>query len=133
LYFNFFLTFDFGQRENLCLALFPLSVLRFARYQGCAITSGEAVLIAFASIGICLKHYFLFSAICVELFLILGASRRASRREWWRNLLVPEILPPGLFSALLFLASGCKDNYFGFSACFRRWLSVFGTLLWPAV
>lgn len=121
LYFNFFLTFDFGQREQIFVLLyFPFLFLRFARYQGAAITRGEAILIGtLASIGICLKHYFLFNAICVELFLILGASRGASRKEWWRNLLVPENFA-ALACALLYLAhffflpQAVKDNYFGF-------------------
>ncbi|MBP9808299.1 hypothetical protein KBF38_08320 [bacterium] len=117
LYFNFFLTFDFGQREQIFVLLyFPFLFLRFARYQGAAVTIREAVLIGLlASIGICLKHYFLFNAVCVELFLLLAASKH----ERWRKLLVPENFAALGFALLyiahfLFLPQAVKDNYFGF-------------------
>ena len=117
LYFNFFLTFDFGQREQIFVLLyFPFLFLRFARYQGATISRREAVVIGtLASIGICLKHYFLFNAVCVEFFLLLSASKK----ERWRNILVPENFA-ALGFALLYLAhflllpQTVKDNYFGF-------------------
>lgn len=117
LYFNFFLTFDFGQREQIFVLLyFPFLFLRFARYQGATISRREALVIGtLASIGICLKHYFLFNAVCVELFLLLSASKK----ERWRNILVPENFA-ALGFALLYLAhflllpQAVKDNYFGF-------------------
>ena len=74
LYFNFFLTFDFGQREQIFVLLyFPFLFLRFARYQGAPIRRREAILFGIlASIGICLKHYFLINAVCVELFFLFA-------------------------------------------------------------
>ncbi|MDP3507429.1 MAG: hypothetical protein Q8T09_05525 [Candidatus Melainabacteria bacterium] len=117
LYFNFFLTFDFGQREQIFVLLyFPFIFLRFARYQGALIGRREAVLVGLlASIGICLKHYFLFNVVCVELFLFLGAAKHLR----WRNFLVTENFA-ALGFALLYLAhflllpQVVKDNYFGF-------------------
>jgi len=42
LYFNFFLSFDFGQREQIFVILYvPLLFLRFARYQSAAIGNKE--------------------------------------------------------------------------------------------
>ncbi|MFA6212016.1 MAG: hypothetical protein WCT03_27450 [Candidatus Obscuribacterales bacterium] len=117
LYFNFFLTFDFGQREQIFVLLyFPFLFLRFARYQGATIGKTEAVVIGIlASIGICLKHYFLFNAICVELFLLLAAPRKTR----WRSLVVPESIAALSFALLylahfFFLPDQVKDNYFGF-------------------
>lgn len=117
LYFNFFLTFDFGQREQIFVLLyFPFLFLRFARYQGALIGRKEAILIGLlASIGICLKHYFLFNVVCVELFLFLAAAKNVR----WRNFLVPENFAAVGFALLylahfLFLPQIVKDNYFGF-------------------
>ena len=117
LYFNFFLTFDFGQREQIFVLLyFPFLFLRFARYQGANISRPEATLIGIlASIGICLKHYFLFNAVCVELFLLLAAPRK----DRWRSILVAENFAALGFALLylahfLFLPQAVKDNYFGF-------------------
>lgn len=119
LYFNFFLTFDFGQREQLFVLLYlPFIFLRSARYQNAVIGKGEAILIGvMASIGICLKHYFLFNAICIELFLLLscGNFRSALRTK----LFVPETWSAVLFALIylahfLFLPQIVKENYFGF-------------------
>ncbi|CAN5308581.1 hypothetical protein BH11CYA1_BH11CYA1_46930 [soil metagenome] len=116
LYFNFFLTFDFGQREQIFVLLyFPFLFLRFARYQLASIGRREAILVGLlASIGICLKHYFLLNAVCVELFLLLASPKRG-----WRNLLVSENFAALGFALLylahfLFLPQVAKDNYFGF-------------------
>lgn len=117
LYFNFFLTFDFGQREQIFVLLyFPFLFLRYARYQAATISRREAVVIGtLASIGICLKHYFLFNAVCVELFLLLSASKK----ERWRNIFVSENFAALGFALLylahfLFLPQAVKDSYFGF-------------------
>ena len=117
LYFNFFLTFDFGQREQIFVLLyFPFLFLRFARYQGASIGKREAICIGvLASIGICLKHYFLFNAVCVELFLFFAALPK----KRWSNFLVSENIAALSFALLylghfLLLPQAVKDNYFGF-------------------
>jgi len=120
LYFNFFLGFDFGQREQIFVLLYaPFMFLRFARYQGAAIAPLEALIVGIlAGIGICLKHYFLFNALCIELFLLFHF------RSKLKDLVSNRILVRENFAALafaivylghfLFLPQIVKDNYFGF-------------------
>lgn len=117
LYFNFFLTFDFGQREQIFVLLyFPFLFLRYARYSGAAIVKSEAILIGLlAGIGICLKHYFLFNAICVELFLLLTTSRKKS----WSSFFSTESITAFIFALVyllhfFLLPQAVRENYFGF-------------------
>ena len=100
LYFNFFLTFDFGQREEIFVLLYmPLLFLRYARYQNASIGRTEAVVIGIiGGAGICLKHYFLINVILVELFLLLDSLRsRSFIKEAWARLCCPENIPLSAF------------------------------------
>ncbi len=117
LYFNFFLTFDFGQREQIFVLLyFPFLFLRYARYSGAVIGKSEAVFIGLlAGVGICLKHYFLINAICVELFLLLTTSRK----KIWSNFFATESMSAFIFALgyllhFFLLPQAVRENYFGF-------------------
>ncbi len=120
LYFNFFLGFDFGQREQIFVLLYaPFMFLRFARYQGAVVGRREAVLVGLlAGVGICLKHYFLFNAVCIELFLLFHF--KSHLKELLRNrIFVAENWAAFTFALIylahfLFLPQIVKDNYFGF-------------------
>ncbi len=74
LLFNFFLTVDFGQREEIFVLLFiPFFFLRLARWRGCPITRREAVFFGLVgAAGILMKHYFVLNFLVVELFLFSG-------------------------------------------------------------
>ncbi len=114
LYFNFFLRWDFGQREEIFVLLYlPYLVLRLLRYQGARITVAEGLIFGVTgAIGICLKHYFVLVALMVELSMLL-AYRRPKALFAWENL--------GAFCfALLYLVhfafapKEMLDNYFHF-------------------
>lgn len=132
LYFNFFLTFDFGQREEIFVLLYlPLVFLRFARYQGATIGRREAIVYGvIGGAGICLKHYFIINVILVELFLLL-CTLRPVRLETsmcdYTKLIKPALSKivcaeniAALSFALLYLGHFfllpqiVRDNYFGF-------------------
>lgn len=114
LYFNFFLRWDFGQREEIFVLLYlPYLVLRLLRYQGARFTIAEGLIFGITgSIGICLKHYFVLVALMVELSMLL-AYRRPRVLIAWENLGV-------LVFALLYLIhfafapKEMLDNYFHF-------------------
>lgn len=114
LYFNFFLRWDFGQREEIFVLLYlPYLVLRLLRYQGAKITLAEGLVFGITgAIGICLKHYFVLVAVMVELSMLL-AFRRPRVLLAWENL-------GALCFAILYLAhfafapKEMLDNYFHF-------------------
>lgn len=113
-YFNFFLGFDFGQREEIFVLLYlPFLLLRYLRYFSDAkVSSAYAVFLGvFGSLGICLKHYFLLVAIMVELSMILVRRKIL--------LFSPENIA-AVVLALLYLGhfllapKAMQENYFGF-------------------
>lgn len=123
LYFNFFLTFDFGQREEIFVLLYmPLLFLRFARYQGAPIGRLEALLVGVVGgAGICLKHYFLINAFLVEVFLLLSfvCFRKGFFKTAAARLIAPENIAALTFGLLylghfFILPKIVRDNYFGF-------------------
>ncbi len=125
LYFNFFLTYDFGQREEIFVLLYmPFLILRYCRYRGHSIGRKEAILIGLlGGMGICLKHYFLINAVLVELFLLLvyGPCKisLSSLKLIGGRLFTVETTAAVSFALLylahfLFLPQIVKDNYFGF-------------------
>lgn len=124
LFFNFFLSFDFGQREEIFVLLYiPFLILRYCRYRGATIAPWQALAVGLiGGMGICLKHYFLIDAICVELFL-LGAYVRFGKpgnaKLLLSRLLAPETVTAFVFAVLyvahfLLLPPIVKENYFGF-------------------
>lgn len=114
LYFNFFLGFDFGQREEIFVLLYmPFLLLRYIRYFGeTPIPRRYAVFLGlYGSLGICLKHYFLLVAIIVELSMILA------RRKI--HLFSPENISALAFALaylghFLLAPKAMQENYFGF-------------------
>ncbi|MDZ4832901.1 MAG: hypothetical protein SGJ27_03795 [Candidatus Melainabacteria bacterium] len=79
--FNFFLRYDFGQREEIFVLLYmPFFILRWLRWQGRGVESKfySCAIGIMASLGICLKPFFLIPAVLVELYFVLD-KRRLSR------------------------------------------------------
>lgn len=120
LYFNFFLAFDFGQREEIFVLLYmPFLFLRYCRYRGASISRREAVATGVVGgMGICLKHYFLIDAVFVELFLFLFFQVRNVKTAVSR-LFAAETFAAVIFAVIyighfLLLPPVVKENYFGF-------------------
>jgi hypothetical protein len=76
--FNFFLRYDFGQREEIFVLLYmPYLVLRTLRWQNRGVQSREwSAFIGFiAAVGICIKPHFLIPVFLVELYFVLDKRR----------------------------------------------------------
>ena len=76
--FNFFLRYDFGQREEIFVLLYmPFFILRWLRWQGRGVESKfySCAIGMIASVGICLKPFFLIPAVLVELFFLLDKRK----------------------------------------------------------
>lgn len=76
--FNFFLRYDFGQREEIFVLLYmPFFILRWLRWQGRGVESKfySGAIGMIASIGICLKPFFLIPAVLVELYFLLDKRK----------------------------------------------------------
>lgn len=76
--FNFFLRYDFGQREEIFVLLYmPLFILRWLRWQGRGVESKvySAIIGFIGAVGICLKPYFLIPAVLVELYFLLDKGK----------------------------------------------------------
>ncbi|MBX3077071.1 hypothetical protein KF913_24385 [Candidatus Obscuribacterales bacterium] len=84
--FNFFLRYDFGQREEIFVLLYmPYLVLRTLRWQERGVQSKvwSAAIGFMAAIGICIKPHFLIPVFLVELYFLLDKWR-------WRKLVSTE-------------------------------------------
>jgi len=76
--FNFFLRYDFGQREEIFVLLYmPFLLLRWLRWQGRGVQSKvwSSVLGIIGAIGICIKPHFLIPAVLIELYFLLDKRR----------------------------------------------------------
>jgi len=120
LLFNFFLTVDFGQREEIFVLLFiPFFFLRLARWSGCPISRREAVLYGLVgATGIFMKHYFILNFIVVELFFLL-ASKAKTFGDRLKPVFTAEILTLCVFGGLyaghfLLMPAQVRHNYFDF-------------------
>ena len=118
--FNFFLTVDFGQREEIFVLLFmPFFFMRLARWQGCAIGKKEAILFGLVgALGIAMKHYFVLNFICTEAVFFLG-TRVKTLRARLLPLVAPETLTIVVFGLLYLghfylLPAEARQNYFDF-------------------
>jgi hypothetical protein len=123
--FNFFLRYDFGQREEIsALLVIPFFVLRLLRYRQVVwcekleIAAWLTVLTGvLGGVGICLKHYFLLNALACEFFLFVYFFRRPLN---WRALFFTGENYAALALAVLYLshfafATGAmRENYFAF-------------------
>lgn len=123
--FNFYLRYDFGQREEIsALLVIPFFVLRLLRYR--QVVWGDKLVIAtwlavltglLGGIGICLKHYFLLNAFACEFFLFCYFFRKPVA---WKALLVTGETIAALAFALAYIfhfalvPSGMRENYFDF-------------------
>jgi hypothetical protein len=125
LFFNFFLTVDFGQREEIFALLFtPFAFLRMARWQGAKLTAPLAIVFgAVGAVGIFMKHYFVLNFLFFELFCCfsyrLAAFRRGRFGELLKPLLAPEILTIGCLGLayaghFFLLPAAVRHNYFDF-------------------
>ncbi len=115
LLFNFFLRWDYGQREEIFVLLYmPFLILRCLRWSGRGVDSRvwSSAIGVIASIGICLKHYFLIPAFLVEVFFLIEKRK-------WRPLLTAETIACFL-TALAYLGHfllvphAMRDSYFKF-------------------
>lgn len=123
LFFNLFLRFDFGQREEIFALLFvPYIFLRWLRYKGWRPGLLESLAVGIAGgIGVSMKHYYVIQLVACE-FLLLAMHARPSISglvKNKRNFLSPELfglIGFGLVYALhfLFLPQTVRDSYFGF-------------------
>jgi len=120
LLFNFFLTVDFGQREEIFVLLFmPYFFFRMARWQRCRITGREAILFGLVgAAGIFMKHYFVLNFLAVELFFFMSA-RVSTLRDRIKPLLALENLTMAAFGAVyaghfFLLPAAVRHNYFDF-------------------
>jgi hypothetical protein len=120
LLFNFFLSVDFGQREEIFVLLYmPFFFLRMARWQGLAITRNEAILFGIVGgAGIFLKHYFVLNFLVVELFFFLSSRVKALGGRL-KPLIAPENLTMVAFGVLyllhfFILPAAVRHNYFDF-------------------
>ncbi len=76
--FNFFLRYDFGQREEIFVLLYmPFFILRWLRWQGRGVQSKfySCLIGIMGSLGICLKPFFLIPAALVELYFLLDKRK----------------------------------------------------------
>lgn len=114
LYFNFFLRYDFGQREEIFALLYlPYLLFRLARYRGASFNIWQAVFFGLmGAVGICLKHYFVIVAGLVEFALLM-------RYGGAKKILAVENVTVAAFAVLylahfLFAPKAMLDNYFNF-------------------
>ncbi|MBU6453218.1 MAG: hypothetical protein KGS72_15655 [Cyanobacteria bacterium REEB67] len=125
LFFNFFLTVDFGQREEIFVLLFtPFAFFRMARWQGEKLNLSLAIIFGLVgAVGIFMKHYFVLNFVFFELFCCfyyrLKAFRRAQFLTLLKPLLAPEILTIGCLGLaylahFFFLPAAVRHNYFDF-------------------
>ncbi len=120
LLFNFFLTVDFGQREEIFVLLFaPFFFLRLARWRGCSISRREAVLFGLVgAAGIFMKHYFILNFAVVELYFLLS-SKITTIGGRLRQFLTTEIVTLIAFGAAYaghfwLMPAAVRANYFDF-------------------
>lgn len=113
--FNFFLRYDFGQREEIFVLLYmPYMVLRTLRWQDRGVRSkGWAVLIGvMAAVGICIKPHFLIPVFLVELYFLLDKRK-------WKKLISPENIAcfaggVAYLAHFLFMPKAMNDAYWKF-------------------
>ena len=120
---NFFLTVDFGQREEIFVLLFmPFFFLRAARWQGgktVRISTAEAVFFGLiGAAGLFMKHYFLLNLLCVEFFFFFSA-RGKTLVQRLKLLFAAENLSMAVFGLIyvghfFFLPQAVRHNYFDF-------------------
>lgn len=113
--FNFFLRFDFGQREDIFVLLYlPFFVLRWLRWNDHELPSRNLSILfgLIGGVGICLKPHFLIPAFLVELVWLIDKRN-------WKKLVTVETI--ACFSAgviyllhFLFVPAQMRDNYFGY-------------------
>jgi len=113
--FNFFLRFDFGQREDIFVLLYmPFFVLRWLTWSGRG-QFGRGLKIAvgiIGGLGVCLKPYFLIPAALTELYYVLDQRRL-------KPLITTETIACALvgfaYMGHFFLApQAMRENYLGF-------------------
>ena len=120
LFFNLFLRFDFGQREEIFALLFvPYILMRWLRCKGWRPGIVEAIAIGIAGgIGVSMKHYYLIQLVACEFLLI--ARYKIMHRDLGRThffaLEAIALVAFGLLYALhfLLLPQAVRDSYFGF-------------------
>lgn len=113
--FNFFLRFDFGQREEIFVLLYmPFFILRWLRWQGREVPSKKysCAIGVIASLGICLKPYFLIPALLVELYFFIDKRK-------FKPLLTYETVSCAIFGAIyaghfLLVPELMRKTYFEF-------------------
>ncbi|MBS2006641.1 MAG: hypothetical protein JST01_06350 [Cyanobacteria bacterium SZAS TMP-1] len=117
---NFFLTVDFGQREEIFVLLFmPYFFLRAARWNGAKVYRWEAILFGLiGAAGLFMKHYFLLNWLCIEGFFFLSCRKR-SFIERVKILGALENLMMAFFGAVylshfFLLPPAVRRNYFDF-------------------
>lgn len=112
---------DFGQREHLFLILYlPFMVLRWLRCHGVRIHPIASVALGLcAGVGVCIKPYFLFSALVVEAYLCI--SSRSVRQAF--NILNLGVALAGAAYPLGFLLIPPEIS----AAFFGRWVPFIAT------
>lgn len=113
--FNFFMRWDFGQREEIFVLLYmPFFILRWLTWQGRGLKNKwyAASIGVLGAVGICLKPYFLIPAFLVELYFFLDKRK-------WRPLFTTETVACFLggvvyMAHFLFVPASMRESYFGF-------------------
>lgn len=143
--FNFFLRFDFGQREDIFVLLYmPFFLLRWLRWQS-KDGAGEEVVARplsiivglLGGIGICLKPYFLIPALSVELYwLVQNTGLR--RFKCFISTEALAAVAAAVLYALHFLVvpAQMRENYFGylvpaFSLGYNFWDTALSNMFSP--
>ena len=129
LLFNFFLSVDFGQREEIFVLLFiPFAFFRLARWQGVPLRPGLAVLYGIVgAVGIFMKHYFVLNFLVVELFLLFSfrnfrhrqslqlSNLRRTLAPLWAPEIVTMVVVGLVYTGHFFLLpAAVRHNYFDF-------------------
>lgn len=113
--FNYFLRFDFGQREDIFVLLYmPFFLLRWLRWNGEEPNSKilAVVIGLIGGVGICLKPYFLIPCGLVELYWLI--ERREPRKLFSIEVLSAIAIGVLYLAHFLFVPAQMRDNYFGY-------------------
>lgn len=113
--FNFFLRYDYGQREEIYVLLYiPFLVIRWLRWQGAKPAPVWAgIIVGFVGgLGMCLKPYFLIPHACVELYWMLEKRKFLDLR----NVEILSCIGAGLsyLAHFFIMPAAMRKSYFEF-------------------